>query len=590
MERNNNKRSYGKPERSRPSESSSNFSKPDWKKKSEGSSDRSSSSFKPKFGDRDSKPSYRGNDDRPGYGGRDQRSSDRPSYGDRNDKPSYGDKREGGFKPKFGDRDSKPAYRGKDDRPGYGGRDQRSSDRPSYGDRNDKPSYGDKREGGFKPKFGDRDSKPAYRGKDDRPGYGGRDQRSSDRPSYGDRNDKPAYGDKREGGFKPKFGDRDSKPAYHGREDRPGYGGRDQKSSDRPSYGDRNDKPSFGERRESSFKPKFGDRDRGDKPEFKPRREGDGGGSNEAREYKKGYQKDDRPFSEKKRSYDDNPANERYLHKNKPRRRTSEIDLPVRERPKRADVLELKDFKSTNRPDMFAPIRLNKYIANAGICSRREADDLIISGAVAINGVIVTELGTKVLPTDAVQYGGETLVSEKKKYVLLNKPKGYITTMDDPQERRTVMALVKDACKERLYPVGRLDRNTSGLLLFTNDGDIAKKLTHPRYGVTKLYHVELDRALSKSDMDRLWDGIELEDGIVKVDDVAYIDESQNKKEIGIEIHTGKNRVIRRIFETLGYEVVKLDRTMFAGLTKKDIPRGMWRFLSEKEVSYLKMLQ
>ncbi len=250
----------------------------------------------------------------------------------------------------------------------------------------------------------------------------------------------------------------------------------------------------------------------------------------------------------------------------------------------------MKDFKSTNRPDAFATIRLNKYIANAGICSRREADDLIISGAVAINGVIVTELGTKVLPTDSVQYGGETLVSEKKKYVLLNKPKGYITTMDDPQERRTVMALVKDACKERLYPVGRLDRNTSGLLLFTNDGEITKKLTHPRYGVKKLYHVELDRALSKSDMEKLWNGVELEDGIVKVDDVAYIDETQNKKEIGIEIHTGKNRVIRRIFETLGYEVVKLDRTMFAGLTKKDIPRGMWRFLSEKEVSFLKMLQ
>ena len=586
MERNNNKRPFGKPERSRSSEASSNHSKPDWKRKTDSPGDRSSS-FKPKFSSSDKPYS------KPSFGNRD----DKPRYGERNDKPNYGEKRESSFKPKFGDRDSKPSYGDRGDKPRYGDRSHTSSDRPSYPKRDDKPSYGEKRESSFKPKFGDRDSKPSYRDRDDKPAYGGRDQRSSDRPSYGDRNDKPSYGEKRESSFKPKFGDRDSKPSYRGKDDKPGYGGRDQRSSDRPSYGDRNDKPSYGEKRESSFKPKFGDRDskpsyhdRGDKPDFKPRREGDAGGTSPAREYKKGYQKDDRPFSEKKRSYDDNPANDRYLHKNKPRRRTSEIDLPVRERPKRADVLELKDFKSTNRPDAFATIRLNKYIANAGICSRREADDLIISGAVAINGVIVTELGTKVLPTDSVQYGGETLVSEKKKYVLLNKPKGYITTMDDPQERRTVMALVKDACKERLYPVGRLDRNTSGLLLFTNDGEITKKLTHPRYGVKKLYHVELDRALSKSDMEKLWNGVELEDGIIKVDDVAYIDETQNKKEIGIEIHTGKNRVIRRIFETLGYEVVKLDRTMFAGLTKKDIPRGMWRFLNEKEVSFLKMLQ
>ncbi len=584
MERNNNNRSFGKPERSRRSESSSNFSKPDWKKKSEGSSDRPSSSFKPKFGDRDNKPSYRGKEDRPGYGGSNQRSSDRPSY----DKPAYGDKRESGYKPKFGDRDSKPSYGERGDKPRYNDRSNTSSERPSYPKRDERPAYGDKREGGFKPKFADRDSKPSYGERGDKPRYSERSNSSSDRP---------AYGEKREGSFKTKFGDRDNKPSFGDRGDRPRYEDRSNSSSDRPSYPNRDDRPAYGDKRENSFKPKFSDRDskpsyidRGDKTDFKPRREGDSGTSNPARDYKKGYQKDDRPFSEKRRSYDNDPANDRYLHKNKPRRRTSEIDLPVRERPKRADVLELKNFKSTNRPDAFGPVRLNKYIANAGICSRREADDLIISGAVAINGVIITELGTKVLPGDSVQYGGETLVSEKKKYVLLNKPKGYITTVDDPQERRTVMALVKDACKERLYPVGRLDRNTSGLLLFTNDGDIAKKLTHPRYGVTKLYHVELDRALSKSDMDRLWEGVELEDGIVKVDDAAYIDETQNKKEIGIEIHTGKNRVIRRIFEALGYEVVKLDRTMFAGLTKKDIPRGMWRFLSEKEVSYLKMLQ
>ncbi|MCX6232206.1 MAG: pseudouridine synthase [Bacteroidetes bacterium] len=424
-----------------------------------------------------------------------------------------------------------------------------------------------------KSSYKDREDKPKFTDNRDKPAFRDNDKKSFDRPSRFTKSDNS--GERGESRFKPRLADKDSKPAYR------------DKSENR-----------YGDNKERSFKPKFADkdskpayRDKGGKSEFKVRKAGDAGeGKTQTREYKKGYQKDDRPFSEKKRAYDDDKTNDRYLHKNKPRRRTSEIDLPIRERPKRADVLELKNFKSTNRPAVADTIRLNKYISNAGICSRREADDLIQSGAVAINGVIVTELGTKVLPTDTVQYGGETLVSEKKKYLLLNKPKGYITTVEDPMERRTVMALVKDACKERLYPVGRLDRNTTGLLIFTNDGEMAKKLTHPRYGIKKVYHVELDRALSRADMDKILDGIELEDGIVKVDEIAYIDEHKNKKEIGIEIHTGKNRVIRRIFETLGYDVVKLDRTMFAGLTKKDISRGMWRFLTEKEVSFLKMLQ
>lgn len=268
----------------------------------------------------------------------------------------------------------------------------------------------------------------------------------------------------------------------------------------------------------------------------------------------------------------------------------TKLDLPRRKRPQRSPILELKDFKDSNRDIFEKPIRLNKYIANSGICSRREADQLIISGAISINGNIVTELGTKVNPGDIVQYGGETLVNEKKRYVLLNKPKGYITTTDDPQERRTVMALVKDACKERIYPVGRLDRNTTGLLLFTNDGELAKKLTHPKHGAQKIYHVELDKPLTKADMEAIANGIELEDGIAQVDEIAYVELSKTKKEIGIEIHSGKNRIIRRIFEKLGYEVVKLDRVMFAGLTKKNISRGMWRFLDEKEIAALKMLK
>jgi 23S rRNA pseudouridine2605 synthase len=235
-------------------------------------------------------------------------------------------------------------------------------------------------------------------------------------------------------------------------------------------------------------------------------------------------------------------------------------------------------------------MRLNKYLSNSGICSRREADELIQAGAVMVNGVTVTDLGTKILPSDKVQYGSDTVRREKHVYVLLNKPKGYITTTDDPYDRNTVMALVADAGKERIYPVGRLDRNTSGLLLFTNDGEMAKKLTHPSHKVRKVYHVELDKALTKTDMLKIGDGIELEDGMAMVDAISYDESGKSKKEIGVELHSGKNRIVRRIFEALGYDVVKLDRMVFAGLTKKDLPRGRWRFLTEKEVNFLQMIK
>jgi 23S rRNA pseudouridine2605 synthase len=234
-------------------------------------------------------------------------------------------------------------------------------------------------------------------------------------------------------------------------------------------------------------------------------------------------------------------------------------------------------------------IRLNKYISNAGVCSRREADKLISAGAVTVNGKVVTELGTKVSPHDKIQYGEQSLKLEKSRYVLLNKPKGFITTTDDPQERKTVMTLIAKACKERVYPVGRLDRNTTGLLLFTNDGDLAKKLLHPRHGIQKIYHVVLDKAVTKKDMNHILEGVQLDDGVVKVDAVEYIGDGKDKKQLGIELHSGKNRVIRRIFETLNYKVIRLDRVAFAGLTKKNLPRGEWRLLEEKEISFLKML-
>ena len=232
-------------------------------------------------------------------------------------------------------------------------------------------------------------------------------------------------------------------------------------------------------------------------------------------------------------------------------------------------------------------VRLNKYLSNAGICSRREADVLIQTGVVSVNGEIITELGYKIKPDDVVQYDGETINAEKKRYVLLNKPKGFITTMDDPRGRKTVMSLVKKACRERVYPVGRLDRETTGLLLFTNDGDMAKKLTHPRYQASKIYHIETDKPIKKEDLEKLITGVVLEDGKTQCDKASFI-EGGTEYEAGVELHSGKNRIVRRLFEAIGYKVIKLDRVQFSGLTKKDLPRGMFRHLTEKEVAFLKM--
>lgn len=237
--------------------------------------------------------------------------------------------------------------------------------------------------------------------------------------------------------------------------------------------------------------------------------------------------------------------------------------------------------------DPTLPVRLNKFLANAGVCSRREADEYIQAGSVTVNGQVVTELGTKVMRTDEVKFGDNLVSLEKKVYVLINKPKDYVTTSDDPQQRKTVMDLVKNVCPERIYPVGRLDRNTTGVLLLTNDGDLASKLTHPKFLKKKVYHVFLDKPVAQEDLQKIAEGIELEDGEIHADEVAYANEN-DKKQVGIEIHSGKNRIVRRIFEHLGYRVIKLDRVQFAGLTKKNLRRGDWRFLTEKEVDMLRM--
>ena len=244
------------------------------------------------------------------------------------------------------------------------------------------------------------------------------------------------------------------------------------------------------------------------------------------------------------------------------------------------------EYKEENY-DPTEPLRLNKFLANAGVCSRREADEFIQAGVVTVNGEVVTELGTKILRTDEVKFHDAPVSLEKKVYVLLNKPKDYVTTSDDPQQRKTVMDLVKDVCPERIYPVGRLDRNTTGVLLLTNDGDLASKLTHPKFLKKKVYHVHLDKNITAHDLQQIRDGITLDDGEIKADAVDYADE-RDKSQVGIEIHSGKNRIVRRIFESLGYRVTKLDRVQFAGLTKKNLRRGDWRFLTEKEVDMLRM--
>ena len=510
--------------------------------------------------------------------------SPRPYKGSRDDKPSRPWKRDSGSDTPRERRfsDSKPSgdrpYRSRKPDDGKGG--GTDSPRPYRGNRDDKPSGSWKREGDTETPRERRfsDSKPSgdrpYRSR--KPEDGKKGSTDSPRPYRGSRDDKPSRPWKREGDTDTPRERRfsDSKPSgdrpYRSRKPEDGKEG--STDSPRPYRGSRDDKPSGPWKRE------------GERETPRERRFSDSKPSG------------DRPY--KSRKPEDGASDGNY----KPKRKFQDTDEPrkfksddSRSLPRKPGSYDKDKFSGSYKPKeskSFADdgtIRLNKYIANSGICSRREADTLIESGAVMVNGEVVTELGTKVTRADKIQFGGETLNIEKKVYLLLNKPKGYITTVDDPQERNTVMMLIKDACRERVYPVGRLDRNTSGLLLFTNDGDMAKKLTHPGHKVRKVYHVELNKALSKNDMLKLSEGVELEDGLMAVDEIAYTGAGSDKKNIGVVIHSGKNRVVRRMFEALEYEVVKLDRVAFANLTKKDLPRGRWRFLDEKELNLLKMI-
>lgn len=344
----------------------------------------------------------------------------------------------------------------------------------------------------------------------------------------------------------------------YGRQQRP-YGNRPYGNNEggERSYGAPRFNNNGGERQQRPFTPRFNN-EGGEQRQFRPRQGQQQGGG--YRQQGGGYG-NNRQGGYRQRTADYNP-NAKYSMKKQ---------------------IEYKDVIT----DPNEPIRLNKYLANAGICSRREADEFITAGVVSVNGVVVTELGTKVHRNDEVKFHDQPVNIERKVYILLNKPKDCVTTSDDPQERKTVMDLVKNACKERIYPVGRLDRNTTGVLLLTNDGEMASKLTHPKYLKKKIYHVYCDKNVTKADLDQIVQGITLEDGEIHADAISYASDT-DKSQVGIEIHSGKNRIVRRIFEHLGYKVIKLDRVYFAGLTKKGLRRGDWRFLTENEVNMLRM--
>nr|WP_320117474.1 pseudouridine synthase [uncultured Marinifilum sp.] len=303
------------------------------------------------------------------------------------------------------------------------------------------------------------------------------------------------------------------------------------------------------------------------------------------RDWKSRNRKDDRRrpnFADKKRTFEE--KSEKEIEEQKAERFKNKPEKEVLRKKHYSKKKQLEHAKLVGPADGI--LRLNKYISNTGACSRREADTRIADGRITVNGTVVTEVGTKVNIKDKVCMDGTLLQPEAKVYIAINKPKDFVTTLDDPMGRKTVMDLIKNACKERVYPVGRLDRMTTGVLLFTNDGDLTKRLTHPSYNKKKIYHAFLDREITQEELDKVLEGLELEDGLIKADAISFAD-SEDKKQVGLEIHSGKNRIVRRIFEHLGYEVEKLDRVFFAGITKKNLPRGKWRFLSEEEVRMLK---
>ena len=495
------------------------------------------------------RPSYnRENGDRPYRPRFNSENGDRPqrSYSsDRPYRPRFNPNAENGDRPQrsYGNNDRSYGNNAGGDRPYRPRYNSEGGDRPqrSYG--NNDRSYGNNAGGDrpYRPRYnsegGDRPYRPRYNSEG-----GDRPQRSYGNNAGGDRPYRPRYNS--EGG------DRPYRPRYNSE-----GGDRPQRSYGNNAGGDRPYRPRYNSEGGDRPQRSYGNNAGGDRP-YRPRYNSEGG---------------DRP----QRSYGNRDSYSR------PIRRTGDYD-PNAKYSKKKQIEYKEQFVDPNDP-----IRLNKFLANAGVCSRREADEFITAGVVSVNGVVVTELGTKIKRGDEVKFHDQAVSIERKIYVLLNKPKDTVTTSDDPQARRTVMDLVKGACDERIYPVGRLDRNTTGVLLLTNDGDLASKLTHPKYLKKKIYHVHLDKNLTKADMEQIAAGIQLDDGEIHADAISYTDDFK-KDEVGIEIHSGKNRIVRRIFESLGYKVVKLDRVFFAGLTKKGLRRGEWRYLTEQEVNFLRM--
>ena len=414
--------------------------------------------------------------------------------------------------------------------------------------------------------------------------------RSNGRPQRPRINSQRAYSSDRsnEGGFRPEgFGmalqQNNGEHRQGGYQQRGGYQPRQQGGYGRPQGGGyNNNRGGYQNRTQGGYRPRFNNND--EEGGYQPRQQGgygrpQGGGYNNNRG---GYGRPQGGGYNNNRGGYGRPQGGGYNN----RGGYGRPHTPGYDPNAKYNLKKRIEYKEENI-DPNEPLRLNKFLANAGICSRREADEFIQAGVVTVNGEVVTELGTKILRTDEVKFHDAPVSLEKKVYVLLNKPKDYVTTSDDPQQRKTVMDLVKDVCPERIYPVGRLDRNTTGVLLLTNDGDLASKLTHPKFLKKKVYHVHLDRNVTAHDLQQIRDGITLEDGEIKADAVEYADDN-DKAQVGIEIHSGKNRIVRRIFESLGYRVTKLDRVQFAGLTKKNLRRGDWRFLTEKEVDMLRM--
>ena len=453
-----------------------------------------------------------------------------------------------------------------------------SYSRPSYnrenGDRPYRPRFNS--ENGDRPQRSYSSDRPYRQRFNPNAENGDRPQRSYNN----DRSYRPRYNS--EGGDRPQRsygnnagGDRPYRPRYNSE-----GGDRPQRSYGNNAGSDRPYRPRYNSEGGDRPQRPYGNNAGGDRP-YRPRYNSEGGDRSQ-RPYGNNAG-GDRPFRPRYNSNGDRPQRP-YGNRDsysRPIRRTGDYD-PNAKYSKKKQIEYKEQFVDPNEP-----IRLNKFLANAGVCSRREADEFITAGVVSVNGEVVTELGTKIKRGDEVKFHDQTVSIERKIYVLLNKPKDTVTTSDDPQARRTVMDLVKGACDERIYPVGRLDRNTTGVLLLTNDGDLASKLTHPKYLKKKIYHVHLDKNLTKADMEQIAAGIQLDDGEIQADAISYTDDFK-KDEVGIEIHSGKNRIVRRIFESLGYKVVKLDRVFFAGLTKKGLRRGEWRYLTEQEVNFLRM--